>query len=225
MTAASWWCLCLDVNGPEVGDFWTRAIGGSHRPGKQAGDPGAIVGPGDRLEIELCAVPEPKQAKHRVHLDVHTGSIEELTDLGATVLLPAEESGFGWTVMADPEGGEFCAFVRDQPPAYRLYEVIVDAADPEAITAWWAERFGVEVRRDDDDPDPFLAGVPGMPFECLFFQPVPEPKTVKNRIHWDVHGDVGEFERAGATVLWEMPRWTAMADPEGNEFCVFPPTH
>jgi hypothetical protein len=52
---------------------------------------------------------------------------------------------------------------------------------------------------------------------------VPEPKTVKNRIHWDVYGTVADFEAAGATVLWEMPRWTVMADPEGNEFCVFPP--
>jgi hypothetical protein len=52
---------------------------------------------------------------------------------------------------------------------------------------------------------------------------VPEPRTVKNRVHWDVRGDVAELERAGARILREMPRWTVMADPEGNEFCVFPP--
>jgi hypothetical protein len=46
---------------------------------------------------------------------------------------------------------------------------------------------------------------------------------VKNRIHWDVRGDVAELEAAGARVLWEMKRWVTMADPEGNEFCVFPP--
>ena len=63
-----------------------------------------------------------------------------------------------------------------------------------------------------------------MPFENIVFVPVPEPKTVKNRIHWDVRGDVAEFAQAGARVLWEMPRWVTMADPEGNEFCVFPPT-
>jgi hypothetical protein len=55
------------------------------------------------------------------------------------------------------------------------------------------------------------------------FVPVPEPKTVKNRVHWDVYGEVVDFEDAGATVLWEMPKWTTMADPEGNEFCVFAP--
>jgi hypothetical protein len=44
---------------------------------------------------------------------------------------------------------------------------------------------------------------------------------VKNRMHWDVYGDVAELEARGATRLSEMPHWTVLADPEGNEFCVF----
>jgi hypothetical protein len=60
-----------------------------------------------------------------------------------------------------------------------------------------------------------------MPFESMVFDPVPEPKTVKNRIHWDVYGQVGALTSAGATVLAQLPRWTVLADPEGNEFCVF----
>jgi len=66
----------------------------------------------------------------------------------------------------------------------------------------------------------------------VVFAPVPEPKTVKNRIHWDVYGDVSELASAGATVLRAPDgdsstgaaggiSWTVMADPEGNEFCVF----
>ncbi len=62
-----------------------------------------------------------------------------------------------------------------------------------------------------------------MPFECFVFDAVPEPKTVKNRIHWDVYGNVDDFLAAGATQLWDTKRWTVLADPEGNEFCVFPP--
>jgi len=55
---------------------------------------------------------------------------------------------------------------------------------------------------------------------------VPEPKTVKNRVHWDVFGDVDRLVEAGARVLRERGgdiSWTVMADPEGNEFCVFDP--
>jgi hypothetical protein len=65
----------------------------------------------------------------------------------------------------------------------------------------------------------------------VLFQKVPEPKTVKNRVHLDLH--VGADARAetvdrlkglGATVLWEGSQgpnsWVTMADPESNEFCV-----
>jgi hypothetical protein len=65
----------------------------------------------------------------------------------------------------------------------------------------------------------------------VLFQVVPEPKTVKNRVHLDLH--VGPERRPevierlvglGATVLWEGREgpgtWITLADPEGNEFCV-----
>ncbi|MFG2027363.1 VOC family protein [Streptomyces sp. NPDC048825] len=65
----------------------------------------------------------------------------------------------------------------------------------------------------------------------LLFQRVPEPKTVKNRLHIDVHAGPGQREAEvarltdlGAAVLREMKEpggeWVIMTDPEGNEFCV-----
>ena len=132
--------------------------------------------------------------------------------------------GYGgdpWTVLLDPEGGEFCAFVRDELPAYRVYEVIVDAVDPESIARWWADVFGVPAseRRRGLVVD---RGRARHAVRVARLRPVPEPKTVKNRIHWDVYGDVDDFSRPGRRVLAELPRWTVLADPEGNEFCVFP---
>jgi Glyoxalase-like domain len=54
---------------------------------------------------------------------------------------------------------------------------------------------------------------------------VPEPKTVKNRIHWDVTvPGVGALLEAGATVVRARGGdidWHVLADPEGNEFCAF----
>ena len=219
---ASWYCLCIDVNGPGLGEFWAKAMGGALKPSDKADGFDWIQGPEGLIAV-LCPVPEGKTVKHRVHLDLHVRSLDEVTDIGATVVLPAEESGFQWTVLQDPEGGEFCAFLRDEPPALRLFEVIVDAHDPDTLASWWADRFGVKSDSAGTNPVWWIDQVPGMPFENLVFVPVPEPKTVKNRIHWDVRGDVAEFEQAGARVLWEMPRWVTMADPEGNEFCVFPP--
>ena len=71
----------------------------------------------------------------------------------------------------------------------------------------------------------WIEAVPNMPFECIVFAPVPEPKTVKNRIHIDVTTpDVDALVAAGARVLRPQDDeigWTVMADPEGNEFCAF----
>ncbi|MFF2957608.1 VOC family protein [Streptomyces sp. NPDC057963] len=65
----------------------------------------------------------------------------------------------------------------------------------------------------------------------LLFQRVPEAKTVKNRLHLDVHAgperrdaEVERLEQLGATVLRRVAEpggtWVVLADPEGNEFCV-----
>lgn len=65
----------------------------------------------------------------------------------------------------------------------------------------------------------------------LLFQKVPEPKTVKDRIHLDLHfgperreAEVERIIGLGATKLWDGVQgpnvWVTLADPEGNEFCV-----
>ncbi|WP_240118004.1 VOC family protein [Streptomyces sp. MUM 2J] len=65
----------------------------------------------------------------------------------------------------------------------------------------------------------------------LLFQRVPEPKTVKNRLHLDLHAgrdrrdaEVERLEALGAKVLRRVQepsgQWVVMSDPEGNEFCV-----
>jgi len=215
--------LCLDVSGDGavMGEFWSAATGVPHVPGTGAGDPGNLVGEVEEMGIALCPVPEPKTVKHRVHLDLHTDSVDTLLALGATRAPGYDNPDDNWTVLLDPEGGELCAFVRDEVPAYKVSELTVDSADAERIARWWGSVFGVEPVNDGRSFW-WIAGVPGMPFESMLFDPVPEPKTVKNRLHWDVYGDVDELLAKGATRLSDQPRWTVLADPEGNEFCVFP---
>lgn len=231
--------LCLDthpVGGVGVTDlssFWA-AVGGLEQrfygePG-DATDPGDLAGAEEGQNIAICPVPEPRTVKHRVHLDVHVASLDELTALGATLLRPADDE-IRWNVMADPEGGEFCAFVRspEKLVPYRVFELAVDSVDAASIARWWAEVFGVEARQEDGESWWWIEGAPGFPskavapFWAMVFGDVPEPKTVKNRLHWDVYGNVEDFLARGATWLWDMERWTVLADPEGNEFCVFPP--
>ncbi len=99
--SATWYCLCLDVKGPEVGEFWANALRVTLKPGDDPDDPGALIGL-EGVLMELEPVPEPKVTKNRVHFDLHVRSVEEVTNLGATVVLPAEKSGLPWTVLEDP---------------------------------------------------------------------------------------------------------------------------
>ena len=83
--------------------------------------------------------------------------------------------------------------------------------------------------RHPDDPFDSLSGT-GLGRRLLFNR-VPEPKTVKNRLHIDVHADRGEREATvvrlrahGATLIRHVKaaggEWSVLTDPEGNEFCV-----
>ena len=208
-----------------VGRFWAEALGLTF---ESRGADAVLRGAAPEQTVWVDSVPESKTVKNRVHLDVHAASVDALIDLGATVLGPdLQPSGGRWTVMADPEGGEFCAFVRapDRLSEYRLYEMVVDCADPRRTAQWWGRVLGQAVGTAEEENWHWLEGVEGMPFESWVFVPVPEPKTVKNRVHWDVWVDsVDELEEAGATIL-RVPddeiEWTVCADPDGNEFCAF----
>jgi len=223
MAIATFKDLCLDAGDPGVlGAFWAAALDLELHT-QDSGDT-YLTGPTKEHTIWVNRVPEPKTVKHRMHLDLNVGSVDELTALGATVL---DAESFRWTLMADPEGGEFCAFVREGEISQRLYEIGIDTADSaeaaHRIAAWWAEVLGA--RLVDDRGYSYVDRVPGAPYDSLDFAPVPEPKTVKNRIHLDVTtADVDDLVAAGATILRAKDDeigWTVMADPDGNEFCAF----
>src|SRR3954447_3823422 len=209
MAIATFKDMCIDANDPQtLATFWGRVLGLEAR--SQAGGDAYLSGPTSGHRIWVNKVPEPKPVKHRMHLDVNAGSVEEIERLGATVL---DADSFRWTLMADPEGGEFCVFVREGEITQRLYEIGVDAnQDPHEIAAWWARVLGA--RLVDEDGFSWIGDIAGAPFESIDFALVPEPKTVKNRIHLDVTtDDVDLLVAAGATVLRpqdEEIEWTVM---------------
>jgi hypothetical protein len=136
-------------------------------------------------------------------------------------------------------------------------QVVLDAADPRTVAEFWAAAAGYVVQPPPPGYDSWPAflqeiGVPRDQWDSrsavvdpegkgprIFIQKVPEPKTVKNRVHLDlqVGGGVDPAERPGVVarevdrlvglgattvrVFDEMgEHWVVMADPEGNEFCV-----
>ena len=107
-----------------------------------------------------------------------------------------------------------------------LVGAVIDCADPPALAAFWASFTGYAVDRGNDT---WVSLRPPDGGARISFQKVPEPKTVKNRVHLDFAADDEEatavwIESLGATRRWvsndpEDP-FVVLADPEGNEFCV-----
>ena len=101
--------LCIDVKGAGVaGAFWAATLGWGL---EMHDDCDAHLRDADgRSQVWLNRVPEPKTVKNRIHLDVTTTDLDELVSAGASVLRPQDDE-IGRTVLADPDGNEFCAFV------------------------------------------------------------------------------------------------------------------
>jgi len=118
-----------------------------------------------------------------------------------------------------------------------LRHITLDCRDATALAAFWATALDRPV---DEGASPFFASI-GMATRSrrpawLFLQ-VPEPKQAKNRMHLDFSAAdpqveltdlVGRLVALGATAHGEHDewgtRWTVLADPEGNEFCVGGPS-
>ena len=119
-------------------------------------------------------------------------------------------------------------------------DLVLDANDHQKLADWWCTALGYR-RKDELNPEP-EAETQGWvrPTEwpvpivdpagngpLIWVQQVPERKTLKNRMHLDVFGDVDELVGLGATVVRERDDveidFNVLADPEGNEFCVFDP--
>jgi hypothetical protein len=147
MAIARYKDLCVDAGDPaRLGGFWAAALGRTWEA-RDDGD-GLLRGPTPRHAIWINRVPEARAVKQRVHLDIYARELAGLEALGATIVEPRHGTRT-WTVMADPEGGEFCAFLRAELPAERLHGLVVDSADPGAQARWWAGVYGVEVTAND----------------------------------------------------------------------------
>jgi len=117
----------------------------------------------------------------------------------------------------------------------KLQCITVDAHDPHALAAFWAEALGWKVGKDVNDVEVWIERELGDPnntgFPDILFLKNLDPKKSKNRLHLDFRpndqaAEVARLEKLGAKKIdigqsaEPTCTWVVMADPEGNEFCV-----
>ncbi|HEU5425584.1 MAG TPA: VOC family protein [Actinocrinis sp.] len=108
-----------------------------------------------------------------------------------------------------------------------IKNVSFDANDALKLARFWAAALGTDVDEDSTAEKAFVEAA-GWGGPNIWFTRVPESKSAKNRVHFDLRApgsmedEVRRLERLGAAVLRRDAHLTTMADPEGNEFCVEP---
>ena len=111
----------------------------------------------------------------------------------------------------------------------RIASVVVDAVQPRVVADFWCHVLGWHVLDEDDGV--ISIGPPDGAWPTIDVVPVPESKSVKNRLHLDLRAD-------GTSTADELKRllglgarhtdvgqgsdatWVVLSDPEGNEFCL-----
>lgn len=227
-----------------VGRFWAAALGWTAH--STASGVTTYVAPGRdfvwpdpvTVGIDVVSVPELKTAtKNRTHLDLATTSathqaelVARLRALGAT---PADvgQGSVPWTVLADPEGNEFCVLepretYEDTGPIARI---VVDCADPQAMARFWGAAMDWTPHEVTDDRAVLRSAKGSGPY--LEFLRTSDATTAADRVHLDLMpypgddkaAEVARLKSIGAADLdlgqGDVP-WTCLTDPEGHEFCV-----
>ncbi len=98
---------------PGLARFWTQALGWKVLSEREHE---IVIGADDHAPVGICFMPvtDPKTVKNRVHLDLTTSAEDRAQEIDRLLALGARPADIGqtgeesWTVLADPEGNEFC---------------------------------------------------------------------------------------------------------------------
>jgi predicted enzyme related to lactoylglutathione lyase len=112
---AQWTLDVRDVEG--MAAFWSRVLGYDTDPPGEDGSVHLRPPAGGEPTVWLQPGAGPKEGKNRNHPDLRTpdrdAEVERVLGLGATRADVGQKDDEGFTVLADPEGNEFC--ILDQP--------------------------------------------------------------------------------------------------------------
>ena len=232
--------LCFGANDPlRLARFWAGVL-----------DWEVVDDPKDRrfallpsddtgFRIDFLPTQEQKAGENQTHFDLTSTSLEDQQQtvakalgLGARHIDIGQRKEEGHVVLADPEGNELCVI---EPGSNFLADCgfigAVNGDGSQEVGNFWSKALGWPLVWDQDQ-ETAIRSPHGDP-KFTWGGPPVNPKTGKNRLHFDLAPDDGdqqaEVDRLvslGATQIdigQGEVSWVVMADPDGNEFCVLTP--
>jgi predicted enzyme related to lactoylglutathione lyase len=232
--------LTFDATDPvRLACFWAGVLG--WEMAEHAHEGTALLPSDDTgFRIRFLATQEQKAGQNRMHFDLTSTSLEDQQQTVATSLaLGARHIDIGQrpdeahVVLADPEGNEFCVIEPGNEFLADCGFIGALACDgSQEVGYFWSEALGWPLVWDQDQ-ETAIRSPHGGP-KITWGGPPLMPKTGKNRLHFDLappfhgdqHAEVDRLVALGATRIdigqGEVSR-VAMADPDGNEFCLLTP--
>jgi predicted enzyme related to lactoylglutathione lyase len=235
--ASQFFALCFDANDPaRLARFWAGVLGWEPADDEYAG---IALLPTDDTGFRLRFAPtqEQKTGPNQLHLhltstslDDQQATVDRALGLGGRHLDVGQLPEEGHVVLADPEGNEFCVIEPGNnflAGCGFLAELACDGS--QEVGYFWSEALGWPLVWDEDEETAIQSPAGGT--KLAWGGPPLAPKTGRNRLRFDLAPPVGgdqeaEVERLvslGATRLdagQGEAGSVAMADPDGNEFCV-----
>ena len=229
--------LVIDANDPQrLAGFWAGIL--DWQPADRAGRGVALL-PSDDTGFELRFLPtsEPKAGPNQLHFDLTSSSLEDqrrtvarALELGGRHLDIGQGPDADHVVLADPEGNEFCVIEPDNRFLAECGFIGALSCDgTQQVGYFWSDALGWPLVWDQDQ-ETAIRSPHGGP-KVTWGGPPLAPRLGKRRVHFDLAAD-GDIE-AEVTRLVSLggarldvgscdASGVAMADPDGNEFCVLP---